>query len=202
MSTRYETFGRTQQKARTRSALVTAARELLAEGLDPTVERVADRAAISRTTAYRYFPNQRALLAATYPMLEVSSLLGESPPSDPVTRLDIVTELLCRHLLDYEPELRTQLRLSLEAGERDGDDLVLRKGRAVPWIGEALTPLRDRLGKQELRRLVLAIRATVGIEPLVWLVDVAGVSRDGAVDIMRSSARTLLIAAMQEAAAE
>lgn len=202
MSTRYETFGRIKQKARTRSALVLAARELLAEGLDPTVERVADRAEISRATAYRYFPNQRTLLAATYPMIELASVLGDGPPSDPVARLDIVTEQLGRHIVEYEPELRAQLRLSLETGEGSGNDLVLRKGRALRWIEEALAPLRDRLRKQELRRLALAIRATVGIEPLVWLVDVGGVSRQGAVDIMRSSARTLLIAAITKAAAE
>jgi AcrR family transcriptional regulator len=40
--------------------MVSATRELLAEGSAPTVEQAAQRAAVSRTTAYRYFPNQRA----------------------------------------------------------------------------------------------------------------------------------------------
>ena len=75
MSTPYERTGRTNQKARTRNALIAAARQLLTEGVSPTVERTADRAAVSRTTAFRYFPNQRALLAATYPQLEAESLL-------------------------------------------------------------------------------------------------------------------------------
>ena len=65
-----------------------------------------------------------------------------------------------------------------------------------------MAPLRNKLRRRELRRLALAIRATVGIEPLAWLVDVGGVSRDEAVDIMRSSARSLLTVAMQEAGAE
>jgi len=47
---------------------------------------------------------------------------------------------------------------------------------------------------------VLAIRATLGIEALVWLTDVAGVSRGEAVDIMRSSARTLMRSAIADAA--
>jgi AcrR family transcriptional regulator len=54
MSIPYETTGRTHQKARTRAALVAATRELLAEGITPTVEEAAGRAQISRTTAYRY----------------------------------------------------------------------------------------------------------------------------------------------------
>ena len=37
----------------------------------------------------------------------------------------------------------------------------------------------------DLRRLVLAIRSAIGIEALVWLTDVAGLSRDDAVDLMR-----------------
>ena len=47
---------------------------------------------------------------------------------------------------------------------------------------------------------MLAIRATFGIEALVWLTDVAGLSREDAVDLMRSSARTLLRSAIADAA--
>ena len=191
MSIPYETTGRTRQKARTRAALVGAARELLAEGVTPTVEQAADRAAISRTTAYRYFANRRSLLAATYPELEASSLLGATPPSDVLERLDIATERFTRQLLEHEHELRAQLRLALEPGE-DRSQLVLRQGRAIGWIEDALSPLRGRLGPTEVRRLALAVRVAVGIEALVWLTDVAGLSHDDAVDLMRSSARTLV----------
>jgi hypothetical protein len=48
----------------------------------------------------------------------------------------------------------------------------------------------------ELRRLVLAIRATTGIEALTWLTDVAGLARTDAAALMRSSARALLRDAM------
>jgi len=68
--------------------MLEAARELLAEGITATVEQVAERAAISRTTAYRYFPNQRALLIATYPELAAPSLLDGEAPADPAARLE------------------------------------------------------------------------------------------------------------------
>lgn len=51
----------------------------------------------------------------------------------------------------------------------------------------------------ELRRLALAIRATLGIEALVWLTDIGGLSREQAADLMRSSAHTLLRSALAEA---
>jgi len=191
MSIPYELTGRRRQKARTRNALVAAARQLLAEGITPTVEQAADRAEVSRTTAYRYFPNRRALLAATYPEIEAGSQLGTEPPSDPLERLDLVTEAITRQVVEHEPELRAQLRLSLEPRPPDPEDLPFRRGRAIGWLEDALAPLREQVPEVELRRLVLAIRATIGIEALVWLTDVAGLSREEAVDIMRSSARTL-----------
>ena len=201
MSIPYELTGRTHQKARTRNALIAATRQLLAAGETPTVERSADRAGVSRTTAFRYFPNYRALVAATYPTISERSLLGESPPADPMARLEIVAEKFSRQILDYEAELRAHLRLSLEPGSsRQPAELPLRQGRGIGWIEDALMPLRGQIPAGKLRRLVLAIRATLGIEALVWLTDVAGVSRGEAVDIMRSSARTLMRSAIADAA--
>jgi AcrR family transcriptional regulator len=195
----YELTGRTRQKARTRAAMVDAARELLAEGVAPTVEQAAERAAVSRTTAYRYFPNQRVLLLASYPELEMRSLLDDDAPTDPAARLELVTESIARQILEHEHELRAMLRLALELPPPDKDALPLRQGRVVGWIEDALTPLRGRVPAAELRRLALAIRATLGIEALVWLTDVGGLSREEAADLMRASARTLLRAALAEA---
>ena len=77
MGVPYEATGRREQKGRTREALVAATRELMASGVTPTVEEAAATARISRTTAYRYFPNQRALLLAAHPQIQHRSLLPE-----------------------------------------------------------------------------------------------------------------------------
>jgi AcrR family transcriptional regulator len=196
MSSPYERTGRTNQKARTRAAMLAATRELLAEGATVTVEKAAERAAISRTTAYRYFPNQRALVLASYPGLEAPSLLDADAPADPAARLELVTEAIGRQLLEREPEMRAMLRLSLETPRAPQEALPLRTGRAIGWIEDALAPLRNELPAPELRRLALAIRATLGVEALVWLCDIAGLTGEDAVALMRSSARTLLQAAI------
>src|SRR3712207_464264 len=104
MDVPYLHTGRTNQKARTRDALIAAARQLLAEGVTPTVEEAAAEASVGRTTAYRYFPNSRALLAATFPQIEERSLLGPDPPEDPLARLEIMAENLTRQILEHEPE--------------------------------------------------------------------------------------------------
>ena len=197
MEVPYLHTGRTNQKARTRDALIAAARQLLAEGVTPTIEAAAAEAAIGRTTAYRYFPNSRALLAATYPEIEMDSLLGVDPPEDPLARLEMVAEGQTRQLLEHEPELRAQLRLALEGESAAGESLPLRRGRRIEWIEDALSPLRGRMPERELRRLIYGIGATLGIEALVWLTDMGGLSREEAVEVMRSNARTLLRSALE-----
>jgi len=181
------------QKTRTRQALITAARELLAEGADPTVEDAATRSGISRTTAYRYFPNQRSLLLAAHPEIRDESLLPPDAPEDAQTRLDIVMREFARITIDWEPQLRTQLRLSLEPG---AEQPVLRQGRAIGWITDALEPLRG--SGVDIGRLAIAIRAATGIEALIWLTDIAGQSRDEAAETMRWTARALLRSAVEE----
>jgi AcrR family transcriptional regulator len=164
----------------------------------PTVERAADEAGVSRATAYRYFPNQPALVAATFPEVAAESLLPDPAPEDPAARLDAVVDALTTQVIEHEPELRAHLRLSLDPDRAERLELPFRTGRAIGWIEEPLGPLRGRLGERELRRLVLAIRSAVGIEALVWLTDVAGLSREEAADVMRWSARALLRSALGE----
>ena len=193
----YEAHGRAAQKGRTRSALILAARELIAQGVTPTVELAAAAALISRTTAYRYFSSQRALLIAAHPEIEMTSMLPPNPPRDPQSRLDAVLHEFHRMILETELQQRTALRLSLEPESQHGDH-PLRQGRAVGWIAEALSPLQGVLPEEELTRLVLAIRSATGIEALVWLTDVAELSREEATALMRSTAQALLRSAVPD----
>ena len=196
VSTAYESSGRTRQKQRTREALVKAAMDLVATGVTPTVEEAAAAAGVSRPTAYRYFANQRALLAAAHPETVAATLLPPDPPEDPQARLDAVVAAFTQLIVETESQQRTMLRLSLEADPAERTSLPLRQGRAIVWIDEALSPIGDQLSGDVRRRLVLAIRSAVGIEALAWLTDVARLSRAEAVGLMRWSAQALLHAAL------
>ena len=195
----YESTGRTAQKMRTRKALIDAARALIVSGVTPTVEDAADSASISRTTAYRYFPNQHDLLVAAYPEIELRSLLGEHPPVPVEARLDAIVSEYLGKTIDNEAALRAALRLSLDPQGTHREKLLLRQGRVITWLKDALEPLRGRLSEQAVERLVYAIRAAAGIEALVWLCDIAGLSRDEAKDLMMWSAQALLQSALAEA---
>jgi AcrR family transcriptional regulator len=192
MSTPYERSGRTRQKLRTRNELIAAARALVARGgAAPTVEEAAAAASISRTTAYRYFPNQKALLVAAHPETETASLLPPDASDDPEQRLVATVNAFTQLVLDTEPQQRTMLRLSLDPDTLP-HELPLRKGRAIGWFEDALAPLRPQLTEPGIHRLAVAIRSAVGIESLVWLTDVAGLPRDQAMELMQWSARALL----------
>ena len=90
------------------------------------------------------------------------------------------------------------LRLSLEASATERTELPLRQGRAIKWIEEALSPLQPALSESEVHRLAIAIRSATGIEALVWLTDIAALTRDDARALMRWSAQALLDAARAE----
>lgn len=196
VSSDYAKIGRINQKLRTRQALVDAAGELLARGITPTVEQAAASASVSRPTAYRYFPNQESLLMAAYPPLAMKTLLPENAPEDPLERLDIASQVLVQFLLDRETALRAMLRISLEQ-RTERPALALRTGRRIGWVEDALAPLRSRLDPQRFNDLVIRISATLGIEPLIWLIDIAHVEREQAAEMLCASARDILRAAIQ-----
>ena len=73
---------------------------------------------------------------------------------------------------------------------------MLRQGRAIGWIAEALTPLQETHPHIDIHRLAIAIRSATGIETLIWLVDIAGYTREQAADTVKATAQALLDAAV------
>jgi hypothetical protein len=171
--------------------MIDAARALLAEGSTVSVEAAAERAELSRATAYRYFSNSRELVVAARPEIEAVSMLPANPPKDALERVGLAAREIMRLTLDWEPELRAMLRLSLEP-TATGNDLVLRKGRRLLWFEDALAPARRTLGPTRFGRLVKALAGSVGIESLVFLTDMAGVERNEAAALLVWIAETLV----------
>ena len=121
-------------------------------GETPTVEQAAAAASISRATAYRYFPNQHALLVAAFPALTEDSLLGADPPR--------------RRRPSASRSSSTRSRASASSTSRRcgrccaprsspararRDDQPFRRGRRIVWVGEALAPLAGGHGRGRAR---------------------------------------------------
>lgn len=183
--------GRTNQKRRTRDALLEALRELLAEGKEPSVAEVAAIAGISRTTAYRYFPDQRSLLAASLPDSDSAPQMDERVGDDPVRRLDQAISYYFQLMERNEAQLWAGLRATLPPGTKSG-----RSSRAIGWYADALQPLLRTHPRIDIVALATRIRAAVGIEPLIWLIGAAGLTRAQSYELMRANAQAILRDAM------
>jgi AcrR family transcriptional regulator len=192
--------GRVNQKRRTRAAIVDAARELFDEGTSPTVSQAAERAMVSRTTAYRYFPTQESLLlelSVTADVDEIEALVRQ--PVNSGTAVERTIEVMRRlndHVLAEEVQYRASLRLYLDlwlAAVADGDEApVVREGRRTRWITETLTPALDGVPATDRRRLIAALGMVTGIESMTVLRDIARVGPDEALDVAEWAARTLI----------
>ena len=150
---------------------------------------------MGKSVSARAAPCGTPVLAA-HPEVGATTLLPDDPPEDPASRRDLVIDAFTRSTVQNEAQQRTMLRLSLEGDRGERAQLPLRQGRGIKWIEEALSPLRSEMSEAEIHRLTLAIRAATGIEALVWLTDVAGLSSDDAIDLMRWSAQALLKSAL------
>ena len=97
-----------------------------------------------------------------------------------------------------EPDgmLRVTQACVLAAVQFSAELPVLRRGHAVAWIEDALSPLRSTHPHIDTHRLAVAIRAATGIESFVWLVDVAGVTRPEVAEILCGTAQALLAKAL------
>ena len=180
--------GRESQKNRTRKALVAAAAALIRNGHQPTVSDVAEAAEISRATAYRYFPTQEMLLAEVALFAVGGPLLTSGEEKLPVA--EAIARLVRRvgaWAYDNEQPLRTLLRLSLDPATG-----VRRPGHRREWIAEALALVRSRIDPDTYHKLTRALTLLLGIDPVVVMKDIAGASREQALDALGWTAQTLV----------
>ena len=204
--------GRYKQKRRTRTAVLTAARELIRQGKIPSVADAADAADVSRRTAYRYFPTQEQLLTE-------AQLEGERPAFERVfesaelahdveARLDALVRAMYAELQSTEPLMRTMIRLTVDRSrdEHTADAAEAeppRRGyRRIDWIEMALSPVRMQLDETSFERLVSGLALCIGIEALLVLCDIRGLDLAAAEEVSRWVARSLLRASLAESNAQ
>jgi len=204
MTTAHATFGRTRQKQRTRAALKAAAAELMAEGLSPTVEQVADAAQVSRSTAYRYFSSRDALQAEVLldtairdGVEQIKAAAGRSP--DATDRLTRVIRADHALVTEHETAFRKALQTFVAPVSAQPGQLPVRPGNRLRYLTAAVEPLRDQLGAERLQQLVAALALCVGIESLIVTRDICNLDESEAEQLKQWAANALLQQAIREA---
>lgn len=176
---------RANQKNRTRAAIIEAATAMMREGRPPTVAEAAERALVSRATAYRYFPTQESLLLDVVNvealLKPVEDLVGSFPTDDAGQRLAALVDTFTTSMLSDEALIRTGELVYMDtwlANQRDGNHTPVRAGRRMRYIDEALRPLGDQLSEPGRKRLRCALALTLGTEALIAMKDSAGLDDD------------------------
>jgi AcrR family transcriptional regulator len=188
--------GRANQKARTRTAIVEAARELMRTGAEISMPSVAKAALVSEATAYRYFPDMVSLLRETvvgaWPS-PAEALKPVAHTDDPVDRVGYATEVLLRGVLAYQGAVRAMISASITKP----DWAAARPGHRFGLIDEALAPLAatpDRISPEALEQLKRDLAVVMSAEALFILTDLCGLSPDDAIASAVHTARMITAA--------
>ncbi|MGW1049100.1 TetR/AcrR family transcriptional regulator [Streptomyces sp. NPDC001118] len=191
--------GRSNQKKRTRTALIEAARELIASGGEVTMPVVARAALVSEATAYRYFPDlpsliSEALAGAWPPPAEALAPVADS--TDPAERVAFACEFLLRGILRRQGAVRAMIAATITRPAAAAE----RPGVRFGLIDQALAPLEDTLGATDpeaLAQLKRDLAVVVSAEALFTLTDLCGLAPDVAVASAVRTATTLTEAAVR-----
>ena len=197
--------GRSNQKRRTREALIDAAALLTRGGHIPTIPEVAEAALVSTATAYRYFPSIGDLLLQLA-RREVDARrddLAAKLPRDSEQRASALVGAVSASQLENEALWRGVLSASLErwlaASDTDRGAHVAAPGPLwLPTVRAALAPLAEDLGPERYRRLVMATMLVCGVEAMVAARDACGLEPGEAGETIQWAARALIRAAILE----
>ena len=194
--------GRANQKARTRAAIVAAARDLARRGAEITMPAVARAALVSEATAYRYFPDLisllREALEGAWPD-PAEALAPVAQSAQPAVRVAFACEYPLRGVHAYQGAVRAMISHTITApaaarmrpGIRFGlIDYALApfESQAAPADGPALPPEVMTSLKQDLAVVVSA-------EAFFVLTDLCGLAPDDAISSAARTAATLTSAA-------
>jgi len=196
------TTGRTNQKTRTRKAILDACRELARSGAEITMPQVARLALVSEATAYRYFPDLVSLLQEALDGVWPDAAQALAPvagSADPAERVAFACEYLLRGVQAYQGSVRAMISHTIVAPAR----AAARPGIRFNLIDYALAPFERADGPAFLPLAAMAdlkqdLAVVISAEALFVLTDLCGLSPDDAIASAVRTATTLTKAAFAE----
>lgn len=167
------TEGRVKQKLQTRFVILNAAKALMQEEKNITLEDVAKEANISRATMYRYFSNLDLLFA------EATLDLNHKSPEEIFAEVkDIPFAERIFHIQDHYNELAQENEIAFRRyliavlSESISSKEQLRGARRVNALNLALEPYKNTLTEETFKKLISISSVLMGIDALVICKDV------------------------------
>jgi AcrR family transcriptional regulator len=191
--------GRTNQKQRTRAAILKSARALIEAGGDVSMPLVAQASLVSEATAYRYFPDLVSLLGEVFSELWTDPADAMQPVNavtDPVQRVAHAATVLLSEVSAYQGAVRVMMSAAIIRP----DGPPLRPGRRTALIDHALEPLQvshGRTNRAALRQLKRDLAVVISAEAFFTLVDLCDLSPKQAIASGTHAAKVLTAEAVR-----
>jgi AcrR family transcriptional regulator len=191
MKNEYLAKGRTGQKQKTREKILKAAHAIQGRGEELTLEKVAEKAGISRATIYRYYSNKDVLSAEA--VLDIKTLTPEQILSryegqDLETTLLGIQNYYNRLAIDNEPSFRKYLSVILNPD----NPVSLRGARRVRTLLAALDQKDPGIKMEDRQKLTYMATLMMGIEALIVTKDVCQLNEASAEEVLQWGIKTLL----------
>ncbi|HKY15602.1 MAG TPA: TetR/AcrR family transcriptional regulator [Microthrixaceae bacterium] len=200
---------RSNQRARTRAAIVGAAADLVREGAEPSIPSAAERALVSVATAYRYFPSADELwFEAAASSLDFEPRFArvaeelDAVGEDTQARLEVAMRHIEFEMLENQAPYRRLAKAALdrwfEQAPSGEERTVVREGRRNHVIAMVLAPLEGHLPKDDVEKLAHALGLIIGTEAMIALTDGVGLGVEEAKGALLDAGRWLLAGALAE----
>ncbi len=185
--------GRINQKIKTRARILNAAKTLMSNNRNISLEEVAHKAEVSRATIYRYFPNidllcTEASLDIHY--LSPDELYEKAKDMTLENRIYYIqkyyNQLAQNHELIFRRYLSAVLKESTESKKK------IRGARRVDAMNLVMDSFKNELSKEDLKNLKNIASILMGIDSLIVAKDVCGLSNKQTNDTLKWGVEMIL----------
>lgn len=185
---------RSNQKARTRQALLDGAARVLADGTaEPSMDQIAEAAQVSRATAYRYFDSPSEAVwevMSDRAIADVDAVMAAAG-NDITDRVLAAEEAINGYLFDDPDGARAFERAALDRSLRGMSQDTDRAARRLGYIDAALEPIADRLSDGERRSVRHALALAMGSQAVPAMLDTCRLDVDEARSATRFACRAI-----------
>lgn len=185
--------GRVNQKAKTKTNILEAAREMMQKEKLITLEDVAKKANISRATIYRYYSNIDILIT------EASLDIHHKSPDDffeEVKNMPLADRIfyIQKHYnqLAQKHEVEFRRYLSAVLSESITSKKKLRGARRVKSLNNVLKPFKNDLDSVTFNKLITAASVLMGIDSLIVCKDVCDLNNEETNDTLQWALKMIL----------
>ena len=178
--------GRVNQKIKTRTRILSAAKRLMAKSKKVSLEDIAQEAKVSRATIYRYFSNIDLLSAETsldIHHISPQQLLEEVKELTLEQRILYVQNYYNQLAQDHELVFRRYLSAVLSASVDSKQKL--RGARRAETMDLILDSIGSGLSKKDLKQLKNIATVLMGIDAVIVTKDVCGLTNQQAKDTLQ-----------------